>query len=100
MDREYGSWRHGLRCNTNSSPRYSFHMGVQASFRFPSGSAPSWDAIRSAIATSGESPVVRMIDGMPAFPDEAPPDEWKEIRIGLAGAMVTLLRSPGVIEVV
>jgi hypothetical protein len=31
-----------------------------------------------------------MIDGMPAFPDESPDPGWKELRVGLAGGMVTI----------
>jgi hypothetical protein len=33
-----------------------------------------------------------MIDGLPTFPDEIPDPEWKELRVGLAGGMVTLRR--------
>ena len=53
-----------------------------------------------AEGTLGDPPVVRMIDGLPAFPDEVPPDDWKEIRVGLAGTMVTLRRTVGGIDVV
>jgi hypothetical protein len=73
-------------------------MGVQSSFRFPA--VPSWDAIRTKIAESGDPPVVRMIDGLPAFPDEVPPDGWGEVRIGLAGTMITLRRTGDGIDVV
>ncbi len=33
-----------------------------------------------------------MIDGQLAFPDEVPPDEWKELRLGTPQGMVTLRR--------
>jgi len=75
-------------------------MGVQTSYRFPTGPVPGWEAIRAAIAGSRDSPVVRMIDGLPAFPGESPPDDWKEVRIGLGGAMVTLRRTAAGIDVV
>src|SRR5262245_18028745 len=75
-------------------------MGVQASFRFPSGAVPPWVAIRAALADSGDPPVVRMIDGLPAFPDEVPPEGWTELRIGRGGAMITLLRGGNEIDVV
>jgi hypothetical protein len=75
-------------------------MGVQSTFRFPAGAVPGWEAIHAAIVQSGEPPVVRMIDGLPAFPNEVPPDEWKEVRIGLAGTMVTLRRTAAGIDVV
>jgi hypothetical protein len=36
-----------------------------------------------------------MIDGELAFPDEAPPEGWRELRVGTAGGMVTVRREPG-----
>ncbi|AWM38068.1 hypothetical protein GobsT_38470 [Gemmata obscuriglobus] len=33
-----------------------------------------------------------MIDGLPAFPDETPEPDWKELRVAAGGAMVTLRR--------
>jgi hypothetical protein len=33
-----------------------------------------------------------MIDGELALPDETPPHDWREIRIGAPGGMVTLRR--------
>ena len=33
---------------------------------------------------------MRMIDGMPAFPDESPDPGWKEVRVGMPGGMVTV----------
>ena len=33
-----------------------------------------------------------MIDGQPAFPDEAPEEGWREIRIAAADGMVTVRR--------
>jgi hypothetical protein len=38
-----------------------------------------------------------MIDGLPAFPEESPDDNWKELRLALSGGMVTLRREPGAI---
>src|SRR5262249_56077648 len=38
---------------------------------------------------------LRMIDGELAFPDETPPDAWKELRVGTPQGMVTLRREPG-----
>jgi hypothetical protein len=90
----------GYDCNTNSLPGYFSVVGVQSSIRFSTGAVPSWGAIRAAVAATGNPPVVRMIDGLPAFPDETPPDEWKEVRIGLAGTMVTLRRTEAGIDVV
>jgi hypothetical protein len=33
-----------------------------------------------------------MIDGLPAFPDETPAEDWRELRVGFAAGMVTLRR--------
>jgi hypothetical protein len=41
-----------------------------------------------------------MIDGSPAFPDETPPADWKELRIGTAAGMVTVRRGDGVLNCV
>jgi hypothetical protein len=35
-----------------------------------------------------------MIDGLPAFPDESPANDWKEVRVGTAAGMVTIRRTP------
>ena len=48
----------------------------------------------------GEAPAVRMIDGQPAFPDEVPEPGWRELRVGLAGGMVTLRRTGSEVRVV
>lgn len=34
---------------------------------------------------------LRLIDGLPAFPDEAVPEEFREIRLALDGGMVTVV---------
>jgi hypothetical protein len=67
-------------------------MGLDCTVRFPAGRVPAWDAIKGQLARLGEAPPLRMIDGLPAFPDESPPDDWREIRAGFAGGMVALRR--------
>jgi hypothetical protein len=37
---------------------------------------------------------MRMINGELAFPDETPPDDWRELRIGVSAGMITLRREP------
>jgi hypothetical protein len=64
-------------------------MGLERIIRFPA-ETPSWDAIRTQLARVGETGQLRMIDGMPAFPDETPPTDWKELRIGTTAGMVTI----------
>ena len=69
-------------------------MGVQRTVTFPAGE-PAWAAVAAKLAEAGERPVVRMIDGLPAFPDEQPDDGWKELRLGFPAGMVTVARGPG-----
>jgi hypothetical protein len=75
-------------------------MGLDCTVRFPAGETPAWDAIRSRLQQAGESGQLRMIDGLPAFPDEDPPDDWKELRVGTAGGMVTVRRGAGALTCV
>lgn len=75
-------------------------MGLDRTVRFPDATTPSWEAIRSQLARVGESGQLRMIDGLPAFPDETPEDGWSEVRVGTAAGMVTLRRRPGAISCV
>lgn len=67
-------------------------MGIERVVRFRPGTSPGWPEIAAKLAESGEVPVLRMIDGLPAFPDEVPDLAWRELRVGLTGAMVTLRR--------
>jgi len=67
-------------------------MGAERVVHFRAGTVPGWVEIAAKLTANGESPIIRMIDGLPAFPDEVPDPEWKELRIGLAGGMVTLRR--------
>jgi hypothetical protein len=68
-------------------------MGLTLTIEFPTGSVPQWDAIRSQLARVGALAPLRMIDGLPAFPDESPEPGWRELRIGASAGMVTLQRS-------
>ena len=65
-------------------------MGLQRSIYFPTESRPTWDSVVSAFQTCAEIPIVRMIDDLPAFPDEIPEPGWRELLIGLSGGMVTI----------
>ena len=67
-------------------------MGTERVVRFRPGTSPGWPEIAAKLAESGETPVLRMIDGLPAFPDEVPDPAWRELRVGLTGGMVTLRR--------
>src|SRR5262245_13611613 len=67
-------------------------MGLDCTIRFPAGSVPAWDAIKTQLARLGEPATLRMIDGLPAFPDESPEAGWRELRIGAAAGMITVRR--------
>jgi hypothetical protein len=68
-------------------------MGLNLTVRFPAGTLPAWEAVKGQLARLGEPAPLRMIDGLPAFPDEAPETNWRELRIGFATGMVTLQRT-------
>jgi hypothetical protein len=67
-------------------------MGQQRTIRFPGGEAPAWIAIRSELQRMEPQLTLRMIDGLPAFPDEEPEPGWGELRVGLPAGMVTIRR--------
>jgi hypothetical protein len=67
-------------------------MGVQRVVAFPAGE-PTWPTVAAKLAEAGETPPVRMIDGLPAFPDEQPEAGWRELRLGFAAGMVTIART-------
>lgn len=67
-------------------------MGLDRTIHFPTGQVPSWYTIQSQLARVGEVAPIRMIDGMPAFPDEIPEEGWKELRISSAAGMITIRR--------
>jgi hypothetical protein len=69
-------------------------MGVEQSVTF-AGPVPDWPAVRARLGERNYPVQMRMIEGELAFPDEAPPAEWREIRVGTPGGMVTLRREPG-----
>ena len=67
-------------------------MGIER--KIPASSSPlDWPKLAARLKELGEAPILRMIDGLPAFPDEVPADDWRELRLGLAGGMVTVRRT-------
>lgn len=70
-------------------------MGIEHTITFASGDGPSWEAVRDLLAAHGFPASVKMIDGELAFPDEIPPAEWRELRLGTSQGMITLRRQPG-----
>ena len=66
-------------------------MGLSRTISF-NQDEPTWDTVASRLKCLGEIPQLRMIDGLPAFPDETPPVDWRELRVTLSGGMVTIKR--------
>ena len=56
--------------------------------------------MRALAARRGVDVQMRMIDGALAFPDEAPPENWRELRVGSRQGMVTIRRGAGELAVV
>jgi hypothetical protein len=75
-------------------------MGLDCTIRYAAGRVPEWDAIRQALARTGEPAPLRMIDGLPAFPDETPDPGWRELRVGTGAGMITLRRGPDALSVI
>ena len=67
-------------------------MGMEQTVTFPASSPPSWSAARDLLASRGLRMQVRMIDGELAFPDEEPPENWRELRVATAKGMITAKR--------
>jgi hypothetical protein len=60
---------------------------------FAGRSMPAWPAVRDLLQQHGFPVQMRMIDNQLAFPDELPPDDWSELRLGTPQGMVTVRRS-------
>ncbi len=67
-------------------------MGMEQRVRFASGPGPSWPQVAELLQRSGYPVQLRMIDGELAFPDEAPPETWRELRVGTHDGMITARR--------
>jgi hypothetical protein len=70
-------------------------MGIDRSVSFAARPIPPWSAVAELLAQRGFPAEMRMIDGELAFPDESPPDDWKELRVGTPQGMVTARRGEG-----
>lgn len=68
-------------------------MGLEVRVKFPAAIVVDWGGLLVGLAASGRPASVKMIDDLPAFPDEIPPEEWREVRLGFAAGMVTVRRA-------
>ncbi len=69
-------------------------MGMDQKVVFAADRLPSWPQLAEFLAERGFPVQMRMIDGALAFPDETPPEAWRELRVGTPAGMVTLRRDP------
>ena len=67
-------------------------MGMVQTVTFSAGSPASWPATRDLLASQRFPVQVRMIDGELAFPDEEPPDNWRELRLVTPEGMTVTAR--------
>jgi hypothetical protein len=67
-------------------------MGMDQKVIFPPINTPSWAEFAELLAKHQYPVQLRMIDGELALPDEAPPHDWRELRVSTSAGMVTLRR--------
>ena len=67
-------------------------MGMDQKVVFPAENMPTWAQFTDLMAQRKFPIQLRMIDGELAFPDETPPHDWRELRVGTPPGMVTLRR--------
>ncbi len=75
-------------------------MGMEYTIRFRGGAVPALRRVLELLAEHNFPTQVRMVDGELTLPDEAPPERWKEVRLGTSSGMVSLVRRGGEIAVV
>lgn len=75
-------------------------MGMDQKVIFPPEKTPSWPQLSELMAQKKCPLQMRMIDGELAFPDETPPETWRELRVGTPAGMITLRRDPDGITLV
>jgi hypothetical protein len=67
-------------------------MGLELTVTYANKPALAWAEVAALLARHAFPVQLRMIDGELAFPDETPPDAWRELRLGTPGGMVSVRR--------
>ena len=75
-------------------------MGMDLRVEFDGNEPPPWPAVAAVLQPHGWAVTMRMIDNELSFPDEMPPDSWRELRVGADGAMVTIRRTANGVAIV
>jgi hypothetical protein len=74
-------------------------MGLEQTINFQAG-IPLWPAVQQLLAQRDVHVQMRMIDGELAFPDDLPPEPWRELRVSGDAGMVTIRREAARISLV
>jgi hypothetical protein len=61
---------------------------------------PAWADVAALLEARQYAVQLRMIDGELSLPGEAPPEAWRELRVGTAEGMVTLRREAAALQFV
>ena len=75
-------------------------MGMELRVELGEGGRRLWPTVAALLGDRGFPVQPRMIDGELAFPDETPPEDWRELRVGTPGGMITLRREAGAVVLV
>ena len=75
-------------------------MGMDRKVTLPPNTVPAWDRLAAYFAARQFAVRMTMIDGELSFPDETPPETWRELRLGTPNGMVTLRREDDGVRVV
>jgi hypothetical protein len=67
-------------------------MGMEQTVSFAGKIIPAYTAVRDFLSQRGFPLQMGMIDGQLAFPDELPPESWRELRLRTPQGMVTVRR--------
>src|SRR5205814_1612460 len=78
---------HRQACGEMSDEGGARNMGMSQTVTFSQGKPPAWPAVRDLLAGRGYPVQMRMIDGELAFPDEEPPETWRELRVASSQGM-------------
>jgi hypothetical protein len=75
-------------------------MGMEHVIDFSPAGCPRWSSVVDLLAERGFPVDMRMIDGTLTFPEEPPPESWRELRIGTPGGMITVRRTDNGVAIV
>lgn len=75
-------------------------MGMEYVIALPDSVPDLWPSLAALLSRHVYPVQLRMIDGQLAFPDETPPPDWRELRLGTEHGMITVRRESNHVRVV